>query len=206
LKTETFFWIVIVFVSGDNYFLAMPRTASRACADALKSIGYRQVGHEHWHPQQFKLSDNVVVVVRNHWDWLVSFYKLEPLNSKSFEEWLAIWPYHPMNVAYYSKSGHGREHVARVRYRSAFWHMLPYATRIIRYEFLQEGFRKVFGIGVTKKMGVSDNRKPYQHFYTPATQELVHQLFREEIEELGYEFNGVSDPNLNAMTSLRIVV
>lgn len=73
-----------MFQHGSNYFIAHPKTASMAAAEALKKEKWKEVGGHHGiypHP----VGSKVISVIRDPADWLVSWYHYSNSDIKEIE-------------------------------------------------------------------------------------------------------------------------
>jgi hypothetical protein len=158
----------------------------------------------------------VFVAVRNPYDSLASLYvkkreKYQPLladrsswiyrvkgyvedmefcRTHTFEEWLAKH-YHVSPVD--KLMGRGR--------RSLYGRYTRGVQRVIRFERLQQDFEAVMrAAGVTGDVTIpSVNSTPqrkasYQDYYTPAAKRLVDYVFRSDLADYGYSFDGIAEP------------
>lgn len=126
-------------------------------------------------------------IVRNPWDWQVSFYKYVLKKKKHHQHELI------------EKLGSFDEYIKwrcenEVRYQKDFIYsesdelLVDYVGR---FENLESDFDRIcsrIGISVSlPKLNVS-NTSPYQGYYTDETRELVREVFASDIERFGYEF------------------
>lgn len=167
------------------HFLAMPRTASKSCRDALRQLGAETVGGHHditQFDEVVKPGDLVISTVRNHWDWLASFWELNSCPGK-FDR-------------YVPKLCRESEWIRRNPDRTRcelFWKYAPRSTVILRFERVEREFRQALidhGFPDIGKLPASTEKKarPYQSYYGRSTQQLVENKFGEEIAKYGYTF------------------
>jgi hypothetical protein len=176
-------------------YLAHPRTASNATADALLRIGFRKQDNPSDHHSQLHdhgkgsiiTPDNrsewlVFTTVRNHWDTVVSWafkrYKsCDPpgWDAEDIEKLLAPNPWVKEHTLYHLH--------------------LDDADVILRYETLRQDLQKVLGgSGIRMprlfKKNVSERRRgrKYHDLFTPEGVEYVGQRFKVEIDRLGYTY------------------
>lgn len=190
-------------------YLANPRTASVATAEALVAVGFRQMGDHHAGLESHGLvqldhkspafdeicSDTywkaaghrVFTAVRNPWDtcvsWMFHLKVPEPWSVEDFQHHLV------------EKAASG--HLAGGK---LFRHAAV-ADDVVRFERLFWGLQAVLEDSPGAKewewksltlprRNVSTARegRPYQEFYAPTSQQWVTDTFGEEIEEYGCEF------------------
>lgn len=163
------------------HFLAMPRTASRACGAALERIGGIAVGQHHEIGNTIQEGDLVMSTVRNHWDWFASYWHLNgcPGNFSRFVPRLC----------------HESRWINRnptCTERRLFWNYVPLSTGILRYERLLHDLNDTLlahGFPTVELEQVGDAKpQPYQSYYDDTTREYVQSRFRKEIARYGYEF------------------
>lgn len=171
-------------------FLAQPRTASRATRDFLnKEFNVKKKGnHHHVCPvtTENAKSDGykVISVVRNHWDYIVSWWHKNPelfnetKKPRSFYEYVKDFATHEAN-------GHVKPH-------RLYWRYQPVSTHIARYESLWEDLADILDVDTTPYksvyVGRSANRNPYRDYYTDTAAAWLRGYYRDEITQYGYEF------------------
>lgn len=124
--------------------------------------------------------------VRNPWDWQVSLYHYarqqkdhhqhEATMKMSFEEYI------------YWRVNHEKRLQKSFMYDAQGNCLVDYIGKL---ETIEEDFKKItskIGIGATLPHSNKSKHKPYQDYYTPATQQLVAEHFAEDIKLFGYEF------------------
>jgi RNA recognition motif-containing protein len=135
----------------------------------------------------------ICAVVRNPWERVVSAWAYEKINplkrflrprplqeSPSFDEFVR-------NLSSYS-----------IRDNSWFTWATPQkewipngATYILRFETLEEDFKQIqtlFGCSAPLQHVNKSNHIDYRTYYTPETQAIVADIFKEDIELFGYAF------------------
>jgi len=114
-------------------------------------------------------------MVRNHWDYIVSWYFLDGTGHMSWEQYIP----------------HFIEKSPWVNGREIFWCLPHYADKVYKYERFQESIRYMFPeeyteVPVTQP---SPRKKDYKEYYEdPVLRKLVEAQYREEIEKYGYSF------------------
>lgn len=163
------------------HFLAMPRTASRACAQALERVGGVAVGQHHEIGKTIQEGDLVMSTVRNHWDWFSSFWHLDGCR----DEFSRFVP----KLCCESKWINRNPTCTECR---LFWKYVPLSTIILRHERLKKDLNDVLfshGFPTVELEQVGDSKpQPYQTYYDDVTREYVQSRFRKEIARYGYEF------------------
>ena len=156
-------------------YLAHPRTASGATAEALLGIGFTQVGKHHGAGNLTGL--RVLTTVRNSWDaavsWVFGRCKAGP------ENW---------DVATFKAALKGNHWIKDHR----MWFHLGRADEVLRYETLREDLREALGEEIElprRNVATARHGRDYREFYTPETERYIGRLFGEEIAELGYQFD-----------------
>jgi hypothetical protein len=165
-------------------FLEQPRTGNRAVGQWLLQCGGRKVGQGRHHilgvdfEKYRKESIRVVSTVRNHWDYIISWYH--------FSRWSEGW------------KGTFEQFIEFLATRDDrffkpgkfFWCYQPLSEIVMRYETLAEDFAHVLGRADPvdlPKVGLSV-RKPYREYYDSYVANKVHDIWGDEIEDWGYEF------------------
>ena len=165
------------------HFLAMPRTGSKACRDALKEIGAEIVGGHHnidKFDEVVQPGDLVISTVRNHWDWFVSFWYLNGCPGR-FDRY----------VPKLCRTSEWIQRNSDTTVCKLFWKYAPLSTVVLRYErlgmlglhLINEGFP-----GVMLKQNGTPKPQPYQYYYKQGTREYIASRFKDEIEMYGYKF------------------
>lgn len=166
------------------HFLAMPRTASRACCEALKRIGAVCVDGHHQTDKYKRVvqeGDLVISTVRNHWDWFVSFWHLNgcPGNFGRF-------------VPRLCRESRWINRNPTCTECRLFWQYVPLSTVILRYERLKDDLNYTLlthGFPTVELEQMGDAKpQPYQTYYDDTTREYVQSRFRKEIAKYGYTF------------------
>ena len=166
------------------HFLAMPRTGSKACRDALRAQGAVAHGGHHSidvFPTVVQDDDLVMSTVRNHFDWFVSFWYLNGCPDK-FDNYVT-------HVCDQSEWIRRNRDCSRCE---LYWKYAPLCNVIIRYENLEndinEAMREYGFPTLTLKQTGEKKPRPYQTYYKPATIQKVIRLFNDELVKYGYEF------------------
>ncbi len=174
-------------------YLAHPRTASIATADALQKIGFEMMHEHHGRLRCLPIADEpnlrtnwyAFTVVRNHFDTAVS------------------WVF---------RRTHGRREITKEVYEQmltspgnrwvelhTMWHLHSNdADFIIRYENLEEELNCILQSAhlpkvELKKKNVSVGRdgRHYSEFYNSQTRDYIENRFGNEIRRFGYEYEPV---------------
>jgi mitochondrial fission protein ELM1 len=167
------------------HFLAMPRTASTACRDALRKIGAVDVGGHHCIKQYREVvrpGDVVVTTIRNHWDWFSSFWSLNSCPDKFHQ--------------FVRRTVRNSEWVKRnpdCTVCQLYWQFVPLANYVIRYEDgIEDQLNKALAsmeLPTVKLEQVGKKKdRHYHEYYTPATVDFVYRHFKDEIDAMGYEY------------------
>lgn len=176
---------------GKLAVLTPPRTASRSVRDCLLKKGWRELnGHHGIDADACHRAKRVGVLVRNHWDTMVSWHvNLSEARSKelSFPEWLELVFAGESTINRWPAVGWG----TGVQKGSLWTPWLIWADDVIPFENLVWSLSDFLGEGV--EMGhVTDSpvrsRPTCAEAYTPDTAAALHTYFEGEIEALGYEF------------------
>jgi len=174
------------FREHNLYFLAQPRTASRAVAKVMMDLGAKQSADHHGIG---KIPDGAFVMstVRNHWDALVSWYTiLQEARNLSLYQWITT---HVVT---------GRTDAARHFIpHKLYWRYLPYTTYVLRYESLNDDLcwclqRHGLTFGTTQVISDSGSNRAgrqYALFYDSRSIHAVYDYYGDEIERLGYSFD-----------------
>lgn len=165
------------------HFLAMPRTGSKACGNALKAQGAVSYGGHHTIDMLGTLvqdGDLIMSTTRNHFDWFVSFWYLNGCPGK-FEHFVPT-------------TCEESEWIKRTRDMSRcelFWNYAPLCNVILRYENLDKDINEAmskFGFPkLTLKQEGQKKPRPFQTYYRPATIQYVIRHFGDELTKYGYE-------------------
>lgn len=162
-------------------YLAHPRTASVATAQALQRVGFlpsavKRSGRHHDPLDDERQGWRVLTTVRNAWDAAVSWVffrcKGEP------PSWdLDTFKTHLGELNHYIRDGR------------MWWH-LEQATRVLRFERLEGDLADEVGELGLPRVNVSADRhgRHYRDFYMPETRDFVGELFAPEIAALGQAF------------------
>lgn len=166
------------------HFLAMPRTGSKACRDALKALGGVTFDEHHsitMYDDVVQKGDLVISTVRNHWDWFASFWELNQRPGK-FNRF----------VPKLCEESQWIDRNPTCNECRLFWEYTPLSTHILRYERLDLDLNEVLtGHGfpaVTLKQTGKKKPRPYQIYYKVRTREYIRELFKDEIKHYGYRF------------------
>jgi hypothetical protein len=178
-------------------FLAQPHTGSHSVAYALLHHGFQLgnnsvavVGNELRRPyhhadlwegghvtQENRKDWTVFSTVRNHYDLVLSrawkYANFDP-DWKAEEKWFR----QALQFNWWVKP------------TTLFGKFRPDSDRLLRYESLERHLKQTVGPMKLPEIHKNPARKgrPYQEFYTPSTRAMVEDRYRDEIEELGYDF------------------
>lgn len=130
----------------------------------------------------------VAMTVRNPWDRVVSFYAWA--RAQSFE--------HPMIAA--AKSQDFATFLQDPRVANPFKrgatpaYAAPFTPRLLRHERLEADWQALcadLGLApsLLPRVNTSDRTSDWRPYYTEATADLIPELFRWEVESLGYRFD-----------------
>jgi len=183
-----------MYHNGTLAFLANPRTASTTVSELLKQRGWK--GPEQHHESHYEEKYEYFTCVRNHWDAIASV-----LCMRGYE----IWDHGPPDLAtvrllwgtvqpvFRYRAAHMREDIP------ALWKWVntKYNPTVLRYEELpasvndflaSKGIEPLdlsqrWNYGVERRKGLH-----YSHFFTPETKDWVWKRWKEEIKEMGYEY------------------
>jgi|TARA_B110000902_G_scaffold202498_1_gene230016 hypothetical protein len=148
-------------------------------------------------------------VVRNPWDWIVSFYTFEIMLSEYYIDTLIKEPhlqkiqkekhnleYHKTRLARLKKDGFaGFLNVAPsqlyVQNNQNTWargcdHVMRYENLDTDFKLIQEKFGCNASLSVANK---TTNRSNYKDYYTPETIKIVAEMYKEDINTFGYKFS-----------------
>jgi len=176
-------------------FYHVPKTGGSSIAQWLENNKLGHVAHirpMHTHPQSFKQFNFPVewsfCVVRNPWERWVSWWYFWKVMAKridhSFEEY---------TEKYFTDQYKGFEggqygsNIPQVHYSR-------YVHEVLRYENLQEDFKKVqdkFNVHapLEKTANISQGKLHYSYYYTtPRLVDLVSEYYKEDIAEFGYSY------------------
>ncbi len=165
------------------HFLAMPRTASKSVRQALCEAG-ATIQDSHHGLQKFdevvQPGDIVMTTVRNHWDWMVSYWYLSHCPG-TFEHFVP----ETCREAPWIRRDDLCTHC------ELYWNYVPRATYVLRYENLQadldaalDGWPKV-----TIPASKESKPRPYQSYYKPGVISYVASRFEHELYRYGYKFD-----------------
>ena len=193
-------------------FVRVPKTAGTSILQAFKNKGWKQynlilAGEAHLSYSQMidtrhiartpSNRDVVFTVVRNPFDWLVSFYHYTG-RHKSFKGFLHTWD--------------SEQNITRLTFMNGMIFDQLYTLNpngnniscrahiIMRYECLKEGWQ-IF----THNMNVTSYELPrlnvrgkrdYKTYYTPELIKIVEEKCAEELELFGYSFDGPTDNSI----------
>lgn len=166
------------------HFLAMPRTASKACAEAFKGLGNVTFDGHHsikHFDELVKPGDLVMSTVRNPWDWFTSFWHLQGCPGR-FDRFI-------------SKLCRESEWIDRNPTCTECRLFRKYATIssvILRYESVESDMNAALTSHgfptVTLKQNGEKKSRPYQTYYKSQSREYVRRVFKDEIAQYGYKF------------------
>ncbi len=166
------------------HFLAMPRTASKACRDAMQRLG-AIIHVSHHDISTFRTAvqkgDLIMSSVRNPFDWFVSFWYLNDC-PETFDRYVP---------RLCRKSEWIRRNPDHTHYE-LFWKYAPLSTAILRYERIEQDFTDAmvnngFPTPSLEQVGPKKPR-PYQTYYRPGVIQLIQNKFNDELMKYGYEF------------------
>lgn len=171
---------------GDKraHFLAMPRTASKACAEAFKDLGDVTFDEHHSikdFDQLVKPGDLVMSTIRNHWNWFTSFWHLRGCPDR-FDRF----------VPKLCRESEWIDRNPTCTECRLYWKYAPISSVILRYESIESDMNAAlishgFPTVALKQTGAKKPR-PYQTYYKSQSREYVRQLFGAEINRYGYKF------------------
>jgi len=135
----------------------------------------------------------ICAVVRNPWSRVVSawayekrnplkrfLHRREPLETPSFDDFVR-------NLNKYSLVQH-----TWFTWATPQKEWIPNGvTYLLRFETLEDDFKKIqslFGCSAPLKHTNETKHEDYRTYYTPETQAIVAELFKEDIDLFGYEF------------------
>lgn len=174
-------------------FLAQPRAASRAIGEFMLDRGAMRVQSHHGVDRPFarNLAGEGYTrfsVVRNHWDWLVSFYHLhrERQERRPFAGWL------PSFIERDSWIQQPEDRLADPGGYRAFWKFYDDSDVILRHESLAEDFQRLYGEELTVLVGRSRRQPLAYYFDAHGLISLVEQRFADEIARLDYGWPAVA--------------
>jgi hypothetical protein len=166
------------------HYLAMPRTGSQATSSALRLLGARRKSTHHCLSDYATLvrpEDTVITTVRNPWDWFPSFWNLQQCPGK-FNRFVR-------ETCEKSKWLWRNPDCTRCE---LFWHYVPKATVVMRFETLHEDLTKVmkdFGHETIDLPVVGRQKdKFYRDYYDNPTIEYVRIRFKDELAKWGYKW------------------
>ena len=177
-----------------------------------KHCSIRQLLAERLIPADYRSQFTVVTTVRNPYDSLVSLYvkkrdkyqerlndpdswihrvrgyveDMEYCRTHTFEEWLT------------KRYGVGRLDALLGKGRRSLYGRYTEGVEIVmRFERLQDDFASVMrGLGVDEDVTIpsvnaTPQRRAYQTYYTTNARRIVAHVFRHELDEYGYSFDGL---------------
>lgn len=183
-------------------FIHIPKTAGTSIGTALFSDG--RTGH--WKAKAYQWTNNKkfksyykFTVVRNPWDRAASAYfylsrggknqndekwaKENLKNINSFDQFVTTW----MNNESIYSWGHFVPQVDFLKNECGTIDI----DYIGRFEQLREDFliiQKKLNSRAELKLKNSSYKPPYRNLYTKQTRQIIHDLYREDIETFNYEF------------------
>jgi hypothetical protein len=176
-------------------FYHVPKTAGSSISYWLENndLGYMaHIRPMHMQPRsfvQYKFPvDWSFCVVRNPWErWVSWWYFWKFLAKKidhSFEEYTEKFFTGQYDIL---EGGHYGPNIPQIHYSR-------YVTDVLRYENLQEDFKKVQDkfnchAPLEKRANISEGKLHYSHYYTSSRLvDLVSEYYKQDIEELGYAY------------------
>jgi Sulfotransferase family len=181
-------------------FVAIPKNASTSIGcwlhdNFLRQITYPKVGGIHASlPMIENATPITCAVVRNPWSRVVSAWAYEKKNPlKRFHQRGPLKPELPSfddfvrNLNKYSLIER-----AWFTWATPQKEWIPNGvTYLLRFETLEEDFKKIqnlFGCSAPLKLVNTSDHEDYRTYYTPETQAIVADIFKDDIELFGYEF------------------
>ena len=176
-------------------FLATPRTASNSLFYLLRQMGGKMVGDHHDIPRHMPSKLKDVAVVRNHFDWLVTSWIKATWRSNDpafqrlpFDEWLRQihLPDSPHRhftfPGYVEVAGHEGSLFGPLRQR---------CHALLHYENLETELRQLLSTSDSSlpRWNTTPHKKDYKKYYNNKTRALVENLYGEELELFGYDFD-----------------
>jgi len=168
-------------------FIHIPRTGGTSVETALVGNNWWKIQPEtkhidwqqaHQHYSEYWDQYLKFTIVRNPWDWLASLYNSHDRGgNKSWEEYVRkpnLYPHEQKSLLQSEIIGHQMDH-------------------ILRYETLNEDFiRLCQALGIKKSLPcVQLGESDYSHYsglYTDEQQQLISDLFKEDIDRFGFKF------------------
>jgi hypothetical protein len=172
-----------MYLLGHLAYLANRRAASNATAIALvRQLGFSRSLGSH-HSAHYRPFLRYFTTVRRHWDAIASWAHAKEAPLPLSVDWL-------------------RSQVTSIETRTndqwRLWHWLgtPYDPTVLRYETLQGDLNAFLAnhqlgpvqLGRTKS---KRNGEPYQEAFDSDSRQWVQDRYREEIDELGYQFEEI---------------
>lgn len=182
-------------------FIHIPKTAGTSIYDL---IGYTYIGHVpySWYKNRDIEKFNTYfkfAVVRNPWDRLVStYFYLKQGGSNAMDQ---VWA--NKNLSSYSSFDQFVKQWLNKENINSWMHFIPQfkfiydesmqrqVDYIARFENLSEDFSVISNkLELHKSLPHinASKRKPYQHYYNEQTRTIVAEVYKEDIELLGYQF------------------
>lgn len=166
------------------HFLAMPRTASKATRDALKTRGF-EINRGHHDIQMFeevvKPNDLVITTTRNHFDWFVSFWYLNGCPTKLHDF-----------IKETCRSASWIKRNPDVTRCELYWQFYPKANRILRFTHVEEDLNRVLAerdiLAVKMRQNGLKKPRPYQTYYRPPTIQYIETRFKNELRKFRFLF------------------
>jgi len=179
-------------------FVAIPKNASTSIGywlhvNFLRQITYPKTGGVHASLPMIEDATPVTcAVVRNPWSRVVSawayekrnplksFLRREPLETPSFDDFVRnLNKYSLIDRAWFTWATPQKEWIPNG------------VTYLLRFETIEEDFKQIqelFGCFAPLKHTNESEHGDYRTYYTPETQAIVAELFREDIEAFNYTF------------------
>ncbi len=192
-----------VYIPNKLVYLAHTRVASNATVNALGQIGAIYIdtgewgggtGHHAVFPEiikHFPFDDELrVSTVRNHYDALVTWWIRYTQKGKGNPDFLEFLKDKVADSPFVKDNRLYNRH-------------LPYTDHVLRYENLQADLDALLlSLALPKvelqAINVTLGKQNYATYYTPAIKDFVDDIFGDEIQELGYCFEGsITSLNVN---------
>lgn len=169
---------MIISKANKKAFIHIPKTGGTSITkylrevwpDATTSWNMHSTFAEHPIPEDYE----TYTIVRNPWDWVVSFYAglYKSYSKESFEYFIQ----HPLHI----------KHLV-IHFKPQSDYIGP-NTHIGRFENLQGYVRYFFNSDVPFYHLNKSDHDFYQDYYTDETRKIVGHMFRMDIATFGYSF------------------
>lgn len=165
-----------VIFRGKAIFLEHPRTGSTALREALKRIGGQP--HERHAYVKAKQDEKTVVVVRNPFDVLISWWLI--VGEREGYTSLADFLVRCRDRQLMTKGGR-------------LFYYIDHADIVMRYEHFDRDLAETLTLLKLpqvrlKQRNATPRKLPYRNYYTPKDITIVRDIYGEELERLGYTF------------------